>query len=81
MAIHEAWIDELPLGVDGFRSGVTVHDVVFATHGDELTVFHGKGPCLAESGIDGIDGGVVDDEVHRGFMDAGGHNQGVNQEG
>ena len=71
VAIHEAWIDEFPLGVDGFRSGVTVHDVAFATHGNELAVLYGKGLGLAESGIDGIDGGVVDDEVHRGFMDAG----------
>ena len=70
VSVHEAGVDCVSLSVNDFGGGVVVHDLFFGPHGDEFPVFHGKGLCHAEIGIDSINLGVVDDEVNRGFVGA-----------
>jgi hypothetical protein len=50
-----------------------IHDVVFTAYGDKFSVFGGKGFGHAEIGVNGIDFGVVDDEVHGSLLMARGH--------
>ena len=71
VSVHEARVDRISLSVNDFGGGIMAHDLVFGPYGDEFPVFHGKGLCHAEIGVDGIDLGVVDDEVNRGFVGAG----------
>ena len=73
VSVHEAGIDSFALGIDGLGGSVMAHDVVIIAHSDEYPVFYGESFGLGELFIDGIDVGVVDDEIHGGFGGARGH--------
>ena len=73
VSVHEAGIHCIALGVDGFLGSVLAHDALFIADGDKLTVFHGKGLGFGEVVVDGVDIGIVDDEVDGCFLVTGGH--------
>ena len=73
VAVHKTWVNGIALGIDDLSGSVLAHDGFFVADGDKLTVFHGKGLGFGEGIVNGIDVGVVDDEVYGRFLVAGGH--------
>ena len=67
MPVHEAGIHRIALSIDDFGGDVLVHDGFLIADGNKLSVFHGKGLGFGEIIVNGIDVGVVDNEVHGCF--------------
>ena len=67
VSVHEARIHRIALGVNGFLSDIMAHNHVLIANSDKLSVFHGKSLSLGEVIVNGIDVGVVDDEIHGRF--------------
>jgi len=56
------------LSINSFLSGVMGHNGFFVANSDKFPVFHGKGLGFREFIVNGINVGIVDDEVYGGFV-------------